>query len=208
MEARGAIGNFRTSSYSDPGGNLDSMERRISLFGCLGPIGPTLASHAPYPRQENHMVARRTSIVSFVLAIAGLVSLSVIACGTALAQDVPSQPDPVVSSSFLQFAKGMVAEIELQELVVWLIVGAVAGTFAAGIVTCRRDGFGGFTNLAIGLVGALLGGLVFQLLRWNVALGAITIHYDDLAAALFGSMLLLMCAWWLRVRWNPKRRKA
>jgi len=104
--------------------------------------------------------------------------------------------------------QSFVSGITMQEILVWLVVGAIAGSLAATIMTLRRGGFGGVANLVVGLLGALVGGVLFEVMRLDVGLGAIMIQYDDLAAALVGSMLLLLGVTWLRVRWRPKRRRA
>jgi hypothetical protein len=39
------------------------------------------------------------------------------------------------------------------EIVVWLIVGALAGALVGMVVTRKREGFGHWANLGIGLVG-------------------------------------------------------
>src|SRR5262245_60453433 len=57
------------------------------------------------------------------------------------------------------------------KVVVWLIVGALAGTLAGRLVTFTRIGFGFLTNLGVGMVGALVGGALFRLFNINLGLG-------------------------------------
>jgi len=52
--------------------------------------------------------------------------------------------------------------MDLTHLILWLIVGGVAGWLAGQIV--KGYGFGVLGNIAIGIVGALVGGLLFGLL--------------------------------------------
>ena len=47
-------------------------------------------------------------------------------------------------------------------VVVWLIVGALAGSLAGMVVKRSKEGFGRLANIGIGLVGALVGGFLFQ----------------------------------------------
>lgn len=47
-------------------------------------------------------------------------------------------------------------------ILVWLIIGALAGWLAGVIV--RGYGFGLFGNIIVGIVGAFVGGLVFPLI--------------------------------------------
>jgi len=58
----------------------------------------------------------------------------------------------------------------VDELFAWLIVGALAGSLAGILITRKREGLGGFTNLGVGLAGAVLGGLLFKLLKINLGL--------------------------------------
>jgi uncharacterized membrane protein YeaQ/YmgE (transglycosylase-associated protein family) len=82
--------------------------------------------------------------------------------------------------------------ITLGELVAWVIVGALAGTATGLIVKRKKEGFGRWTNLGIGLVGALIGGLLFDLLNVDLIRGEVTIRFQDVLAALVGSLLFLV----------------
>ena len=48
----------------------------------------------------------------------------------------------------------------LAQLIVWIIVGLIGGTLAGRIIKWERRGFGIARNLVVGLVGALVGGLL------------------------------------------------
>ena len=62
------------------------------------------------------------------------------------------------------------------QFIVWLVVGGVAGTLAGMLVTFRKEGLGRWTNLGVGMVGALIGGLVLRIFRINLGLGEIKIE--------------------------------
>lgn len=98
-------------------------------------------------------------------------------------------------------------EITLSEFVAWVIVGALAGTAAGYLVKRKRQGFGRWSNLGLGLVGALIGGLLLNVLEFflgrKLTLGEVTIGLQDLAAAFAGSLLFLAGLW--TYRW--RRRK-
>jgi uncharacterized membrane protein YeaQ/YmgE (transglycosylase-associated protein family) len=87
----------------------------------------------------------------------------------------------------------------LGPIIVWLIVGGLAGTLAGRLVTFTKEGLGRWTNLGIGLVGALLGGGLFRVFHINLGLGEIKITFEDLIAAFVGSLLFILL-WWL-VSW-------
>ncbi len=77
------------------------------------------------------------------------------------------------------------------ELIVWLVVGALAGSVTGMLVKRQREGFGRLGNLGVGLSGALVGGLLFKLFRIDLGLAEVSISLEDLIAALVGSLLLL-----------------
>ena len=88
------------------------------------------------------------------------------------------------------------------EIVAWLIVGALAGSLAGMLVKRRKAGFGYLSNLVIGLIGALIGGALFKLLHINLGLlGAVTITSEQIVAGFLGSLLFLAILWLVRWRW-------
>ena len=52
----------------------------------------------------------------------------------------------------------------LDQVIVWIIVGLLGGSLAGLMITWDRKGFGILRNLGVGLVGALVGGLLFRML--------------------------------------------
>lgn len=93
--------------------------------------------------------------------------------------------------------------VTLDELVVWLIVGLLAGSFAGLVVMRRKEGFGRYANLGIGLAGALIGGSLFDLLRIDLGLANISVSVQDIVAAFVGSLLFLAAVFYGR-RWYKK----
>ena len=94
--------------------------------------------------------------------------------------------------------------IEIHQIITWLIVGALAGWFVGTIVKRNKHGFGYLTNLGIGLAGALLGGFVFSLTKVDFGLGQITVSLRDLVSAVLGSFVLLIVVWIYR-RFRKKK---
>jgi uncharacterized membrane protein YeaQ/YmgE (transglycosylase-associated protein family) len=83
-------------------------------------------------------------------------------------------------------------------IVVWLIVGALAGSLAGMVVKRSKAGFGRLANIGIGLVGALVGGLFFKIFNINLGLRNIVVSFEDLVAAFLGSLLFLLVLWLVR----------
>jgi uncharacterized membrane protein YeaQ/YmgE (transglycosylase-associated protein family) len=87
------------------------------------------------------------------------------------------------------------AIMTIGKLIVWLIVGALAGTLAGRLVTFSRQGFGFWSNLGIGMVGAVVGGALFDLFGIDFGLGELKITFENLISAFVGSLLCIL-AWW------------
>jgi uncharacterized membrane protein YeaQ/YmgE (transglycosylase-associated protein family) len=88
------------------------------------------------------------------------------------------------------------------KVIVWLIVGSLAGTWVGRAVTFKKEGLGRWKNIAIGMLGAVVGGLLFHFLKIDLGLGELKVTFEDLIAAVTGS-LICVCAWWL-LRRNSK----
>lgn len=90
------------------------------------------------------------------------------------------------------------------ELIVWLIVGALAGNLAGKVVTFKKEGLGRWANLGVGMAGALMGGFVFNFFGIDLGFGELKITFEDLIAAFIGSLVFIFV---LRiVRWNAARK--
>lgn len=80
------------------------------------------------------------------------------------------------------------------QIITWVVIGLIAG-FLAGILVQGR-GFRPFTSIAVGLIGALIGGVLFNLFGLNNSIspelqGGITLRYIDMIVAFIGSLLFL-----------------
>ena len=88
--------------------------------------------------------------------------------------------------------------ISLQQIIVWLVIGAIAGSLAGMIVKRSKHGFGRFANLGVGLVGAVVGGFLFWLLGIDLGLGDISVSLEDIVAAFVGSIVFLILLRWAK----------
>jgi uncharacterized membrane protein YeaQ/YmgE (transglycosylase-associated protein family) len=85
------------------------------------------------------------------------------------------------------------------QLIVWIIVGLLGGSLAGLITTWDRKGQGLVRNLAVGLAGALVGGLIFRAFGLLPALDKVSISLRDVVAAVVGSLIVLLALWfWQR----------
>ena len=76
--------------------------------------------------------------------------------------------------------------MSVEALLIWLLVGAVAG-WLAGLVV-RGGGFGIVCNIVIGIIGAFLGGWLFGVA--GIAIGAGIIN--TIFTAFIGAVVLLL----------------
>jgi uncharacterized membrane protein YeaQ/YmgE (transglycosylase-associated protein family) len=92
----------------------------------------------------------------------------------------------------------------ISQLIVWIVVGLLGGSLSGFLITWERKGFGLFRNLAVGLAGALVGGLIFRLLGLLPGLDKYAISLRDVVAAVVGSMLVLIAFWFWQRSKNPQ----
>ena len=97
-------------------------------------------------------------------------------------------------------------QLSLGEFLVWLIVGALAGSLAGRVVNLKKEGFGTWINIGVGMVGALLGGFLFNLFKIDLGLGELKVSFEDLIAAFVGSLMCIFL-WWL-ARKSGKRGRS
>jgi uncharacterized membrane protein YeaQ/YmgE (transglycosylase-associated protein family) len=95
--------------------------------------------------------------------------------------------------------------IPIGKIIVWLIIGAFAGTLAGRLMTFSKRGFGLWANVGIGMVGAVVGGLIFRVLHIDLGLGEIKITFEDLLSAFVGSLLCIIA--WRLIRKDAGRKK-
>ena len=96
--------------------------------------------------------------------------------------------------------------ITIGELIIWIIVGGFAGSVVGAIVTGKREGFGRWKNFGIGLVGAVIGGLIFKLFKIDLGLGELKVTFEDLLSALLGSFILIVAIWIIgKKKGTPKK---
>jgi uncharacterized membrane protein YeaQ/YmgE (transglycosylase-associated protein family) len=79
--------------------------------------------------------------------------------------------------------------VDAQKLIIWAIIGIVAGWLASVVV----GGGGGLLRYLItGLIGALVGGFVFQLAGWKLNLG--NDWLEQIVVAFIGAIIVVILA--------------
>jgi uncharacterized membrane protein YeaQ/YmgE (transglycosylase-associated protein family) len=77
------------------------------------------------------------------------------------------------------------------QLVAWVILGLLVGSFVGRVIPSRRRGCTMIGNLLIGLIGAVIGGILFDAL--DVGFGReVVISLNDFIAAACGALIFIV----------------
>ena len=76
--------------------------------------------------------------------------------------------------------------MNVESLVIFLLIGAIAGWLAGQVV--RGFGFGLLGNILVGVAGAFLGGYLFPRFGLNIA----TPYLGSIVSAFLGALILLL----------------
>ena len=76
--------------------------------------------------------------------------------------------------------------MSVEALLIWIIVGAVAGWLAGLIV--RGFGFGLFGNIVVGILGAVIGSWLFDTIGFSFTSGIV----NEILTAMIGAVVLLL----------------
>jgi len=89
-------------------------------------------------------------------------------------------------------------EFTIGDLFVWIIIGGFAGSVAGAIVKRKKEGYGRWKNFGIGMVGAMIGGIIYKVIGVDFGLGDVSVSAADLVWALLGSFLLVLVLWFIQ----------
>jgi len=99
----------------------------------------------------------------------------------------------------VQYKESSIPSVD--QIIVWMVVGLIGGALVGTLMTWERAGFGLWRNLGLGLVGALIGGLLFRVFGIWPGLDRIAISLRDVVAAVLGSLIVLAALWlWRKFR--------
>ena len=82
----------------------------------------------------------------------------------------------------------------VQSIIVWLIVGAIAGWLAGKVV--RGGGFGLIGDIVVGIIGAVIAGYLFPYLHINLGTGFIRAVIDAFIGAVILLVILRLVTGW------------
>jgi len=81
------------------------------------------------------------------------------------------------------------------QFIVWIVIGLVGGSLASRLITWDNTGFGRWRNLVLGLIGAVIGGLLFRTFGIWPDLDRYSVSLRDVVAAVVGSLIVLGVLW-------------
>ena len=80
----------------------------------------------------------------------------------------------------------MVIDMQVETIIIWLVIGAVAGLLAGMVV--KGGGFGLLGDIVVGILGAFLGGWLLPKLGVHLGVGLVPI----IASSTIGAVVLLL----------------
>ena len=80
----------------------------------------------------------------------------------------------------------MIMDMQTQTLIIWLVVGAIAGMLAGMVV--KGGGFGLLGDIVVGIIGAFFGGWLLPRLGVHFGVGIVAV----IVTATIGAVVLLL----------------
>ncbi len=87
----------------------------------------------------------------------------------------------------------------LETFLLWVVIGAVAGFLANAVV---KSSYGLGADVIIGVVGAFIGGWLFQSMHWHAPLAGVA---GTVVIAFIGAIILLVALRMVRSAGRPRR---
>lgn len=97
------------------------------------------------------------------------------------------------------------------QVVAWAVIGLLVGGVAGTLLTLNTKGFGGLGNVALGLIGSYIGGLIVRVTRIDLGWGETVIRYDQAMIALICALVMVLgyrfLSWRRRARAKARLEK-
>jgi uncharacterized membrane protein YeaQ/YmgE (transglycosylase-associated protein family) len=88
----------------------------------------------------------------------------------------------------------MTITIDLAQVLVWVVIGLIAGSLAEWVYKGKLKRHGRLGTLVLGLIGGIIGGVLFGLLNINLGLPRFELALQDIVAAFVGALIFLFLA--------------
>jgi len=91
-------------------------------------------------------------------------------------------------------------DISIGQILAWVIVGGFAGALAAALTDpSHKIRFLSLRNILLGMVGAVIGGLLFHILKIEIG-SDLVITLTDVLSAFVGSVIVVLALWFYQRR--------
>ena len=94
-------------------------------------------------------------------------------------------------------------DISIGAIISWVLVGALVGSLLNGFRKKDTQRAKRWTDLGIGLAGAVLGGFLFKIFKINLGLETVQITAQDVVAGLVGALVFLLIVWIINKQKKP-----
>lgn len=148
--------------------------RTLILVSCVAVFGGLIPTHA---QNTSEAVTER------VTAAAESAKASV--------QDMSKAAVNKVDEIWRRIDERRLVNRTVDEIVAWGIMGLLVGACAGLLTVLRTSAAQRFTTLALGLVGAFVGGIIAHVAQLDFGLGPVLIRYEDLLLSLVGGLVLI-----------------
>lgn len=84
----------------------------------------------------------------------------------------------------------IIGDVTFGQIIAWVILGVLIGSLVGRMVRNRKRGYGMVGNLLVGLIGAVIGGILFELL--DITWGSdVALTLNDFIAAFAGAFIFV-----------------
>lgn len=84
------------------------------------------------------------------------------------------------------------ADFDVNDWIKWGVMGLLVGPLVGMVLTGRKSGFGMLGNVLLGMIGTFIGSVAVAVAIREQQLGALTIPYDELIAAVICTAILVL----------------
>lgn len=147
----------------------------LALGICLPAFGALTSAHG---QNTGSSVAERAS------AVAESAKTSV--------QDMSTAARDKIDQIWQRIDEGRLKNRTRDEIVAWVIMGILIGACAGLLTVLRTSAAQRVMALALGLVGAFIGGILAHVAQLDFGMGPVLIRYEDLLLSLVGGLLLIV----------------
>ncbi|MGB0747223.1 MAG: GlsB/YeaQ/YmgE family stress response membrane protein [Magnetospiraceae bacterium] len=86
----------------------------------------------------------------------------------------------------------MSINLSLSAILMWVIVGGIAGWIVGMIARSSKGGFGPWGNVLMGILGGVIGGALFRIFNIHLGLPVVTLDLNTIVAGVVGGLIMVI----------------